>query len=139
VGDLVISGAYIPQPASPDVAAAYFTITNSGTRTDRLVAVHTNVAGQVMPMTETENGTTGSMSDLGSVQIPAGGTFAFTRGHAHLMLEKPNVTLREGDRVAVTVRFAHAGSVRFSIPVVPVTGPPDQSATRSGMTMSRSH
>ena len=35
-GDIVVSGGYVPQPASPDIAAAYLTLTNRGATADTL-------------------------------------------------------------------------------------------------------
>lgn len=42
---LRVERAYVPQPASPDVAAAYFTIVNSGGTADTLTGVRTDVSG----------------------------------------------------------------------------------------------
>lgn len=123
VGDLRITGGYIPEPASPDVAAAYFTVTNTGSAPDSLVRVTTAVAGSVMAMTESDNNGVGSMQDLSHVAIPAHGNFRFTPGHAHLMLDKPTRALRQDDRVMMTITFAKAGTVRVRFPIVGLTGP----------------
>jgi len=123
IGELTISGGYIPQPASPDVAAAYFTVANAGATPDTLAKVTTNVATTVKAMSETDHGATGSMTGLGRVTVPAHGSFRFTQGHAHLMLENPTRTLRQGDRVVMTITFARAGSVTLTLPVVGLTGP----------------
>ena len=64
VGELTITGGYIPQPASPDVAAAYLTVTNHGSRPDTITKVVTDVTSRVMPMTETNRGGVGSMTNL---------------------------------------------------------------------------
>jgi copper(I)-binding protein len=122
-GSLVVTGGYIPAPASPDVAAAYLTITNNGDIADRLEKVTSSVTKMVMAMTETDTGGVGSMTDLPDVTIPAHGSMQFVPGHAHLMLEKPE-PLEAGDQVALTLTFAHAGTVQLTLPVIPLTETP---------------
>lgn len=134
IGHLTITGGYIPQPASPDVAAAYFTVANSGSSADTLTRVTTDVTRSVMPMNESDSGATGSMTDLPRVRIPAHGSFRFRPGHAHLMLEKPDRALRKGDRVQMRITFARAGTVTLTVPVVGLTGPTvSMPATSSSM------
>ena len=132
VGPLRITDGYLPQPASPDVAAAYLTVSNTGRTEDRLLRVSSAAAGRVTPMTETDHGGTGSMAELATVRIPAHGSFRFTPGHAHLMFEQRHGALREGDTVLLTLIFAHAGAVRLRVPVVAVTGPAPAGSTGSG-------
>jgi copper(I)-binding protein len=134
IGDLTLTGGYIPQPASPDVAAAYITITNNGTKPDTITKVTTSVTTNVMAMTETSSGGVGSMTDLPAVTIPAHRSVAFTPGHAHLMLQNPTQTLKKGDTVNMTITFATAGTVTLILPVVPVTGPAVSTGNMTGMT-----
>ncbi|HEY7432311.1 MAG TPA: copper chaperone PCu(A)C [Streptosporangiaceae bacterium] len=134
MGELTISGGYIPQPASPGVAAAYLTVTNHGPRPDTIRTVMTDVTAKVMPMTESDSGGVGSMTDLGPVTVPAHGSMSFTPGHAHLMLENPQRILKQGDRVRMTITFAQSGTVTLTLPVVGLTGP--SSAPTSSMSMS---
>ena len=122
VGKLTITGSYVPQPASTDVAAAYLTIANTGSTSDTLVKVVSSVTSNVMAMTETSSGTTGSMTDLGRVTVPAHGTASFTPGHAHLMLQKPQRQLKQGERITLTLTFAKAGTVTLDVPVASITG-----------------
>ena len=133
IGDLRISGGYIPQQASPDVASAYFTVENTGRQADTLSRVTTNVTSEVMAMTETDQGATGSMTDLPKVVIPAHGTYRFTQGHAHLMLEKPSHMLKRGEKVAMTITFARGGTVRLVLPVVGFSGPDAPMPEPNGM------
>lgn len=122
-GALSLSGGYIPEPASPDVAAAYLTITNTGTHTDRVTAVTTNVTTTVMAMQENTHGDTTSMTDLANVTVPAHGAVTLSPGREHLMLQHPTRALHTGDSVTMTVTFARAGRVVITLPVVPITGP----------------
>lgn len=133
IGDLTLTGGYIPQPASPDVAAAYLTVANSGSATDTVTKVTTNVTRDVMAMTETTKGAVGTMTDVSSVKIPAHGSVSLTPGHAHLMLQDPNRALKRGSRVTMMITFAKAGTVTFTLPVVALTGPVGTPGNMSGM------
>ncbi len=135
VGSLVITGGYIPAPASPDVAAAYLTITNNGDTADQLTKVITSVTSTVMAMNETDNGSVGSMTDLADVTVPAHGSTQFVPNHAHLMLENPK-QLKAGDRVSMTLTFTPGGTVNITLPVLPLGQTP--TAVPTNMTMSPS-
>jgi copper(I)-binding protein len=118
VGALTVVNAFLPQPASPDVAAIYFTVKNAGGRPDALVSVASAAASSSMLMTENQNGTMGM---LRSLQIPAHGRASLVPGRDHLMLEQPRGTLRVGQHVLVTLRFRRAGTLTVSVPVVPLS------------------
>jgi copper(I)-binding protein len=133
IGDLTLTGGYVPQPASTDVAAAYLTITNSGSTPDTITKVTTSVTSNVMAMTETTKGGVGTMTDLSSVTIPAHGSVSLTPGHAHLMLQSPTRQLKQGDTVSLTITFAKAGTLTLTLPVVPITGPTLTGGNMSGM------
>lgn len=124
VGTLLIEDGYVPEPASPDVAAAYLTIVNNGGTPVRLTGVTSAVASSVMPMTEISNGALGSMTPLHSVVVPAHGSFRFHPGAAHLMLEQPQPVPNTGGAVALTVTFAPGGTVNVSLPVTAIGATP---------------
>ncbi|HTZ42827.1 MAG TPA: copper chaperone PCu(A)C [Jatrophihabitans sp.] len=136
VGALSIYDAYIPQPASPDVAAAYLVVHNGSAMPDKLLKVASTSARSVMTMTESDSGTTGAMSMLTDITIPPDGDYVFSPGHAHVMFEHPTATLKQGQSVMLTLTFQHAGAVRLTVPVVPITGPggslPSMGTTGSG-------
>jgi copper(I)-binding protein len=119
LGSLRITGAYVPQPASPSVAAAYFKVTNAGPA-DTLVRVTSDVAAVVNVHESVVNGTTGSMVPLNDLPVPAGGFVALRPGGRHLMLMNPS-SLKEGGFVQLQLTFAHAGAVSIRVPVVPLT------------------
>jgi periplasmic copper chaperone A len=116
ISDLHVTQAYVPQPASPDVAAAYFTIANLGNAPAVLTGVHADVSG--MSMMHESTGTT--MRMLGSVTVPAHGTFVFSPGRYHVMLESPMRTLKQGDHVKLTLSFAGVGQITVNAPVMSV-------------------
>ena len=118
VGPLRVVDAFLPQPASPAVAAIYLTVKNSGARPDALVAVSSLAAAGSMLMTENPNGTMGLLREL---RVPAHGQASLMPGRDHLMLEQPHDTLVVGEHVTVTLRFQHAGQLTISVPVVPLS------------------
>ncbi len=138
LGDLHIRGAYIPQQASDTEAAAYLTVTDSGGTPDALTAVTTPVAQSVTLHTTVASGGAESMRSLSQLSVPAHGTAALTVGHDHLMLTNPVRRLTRGQRVPLTLTFAHAGTITITVPVVGFTGPRPAADDESmrGMDMS---
>lgn len=118
IGKLTVVDAFLPLPPSPDVASVYLTVRNSGSHADALVSVSTHAAMGSMLMTEFPDG---SMAMLRQLIIPAHGRASLTPGRDHLMLEVPIVSIQMGQRVPVTLRFAHAGSITIEVPVVPLS------------------
>jgi len=118
IGTLTIRDAFLPQPASPSVAAIYLTVKNSGPRADALIGVRSAAAGSSMLMTENRNGSMGMMREL---LIPAHGHASLVPGRDHIMLEQPHHTLELGQHVLVTLVFRRAGSLTISVPVVPLS------------------
>ena len=119
VGHIKITGAYIPQPATPSVAAAYFTVTETGSQGDVLLSATSVPASQASLMQETESGANaGTMTDItGGLAIPADGAIALGPGGYHLMLTNPASPLTAGGSVTLTLRFKDAGTVTLKVPV----------------------
>jgi copper(I)-binding protein len=120
---LSVSAGYIPQPLLTDLAAAYFTVTNSGGTAAELTSVSTPLAAHV-----TLHSTTGTtMYQVASLTVPAGGRLTLGTGADHLMLEnltgKPSV----GAKVTLTLHFAHAtpATMTVTVPVQPTTYHPE--------------
>lgn len=124
LGPLVLGNGYVPEPASPEVAAAYLTIVNTGDTAARLTAVHSDLAPVVMPMTETSSGGVGGMAPLNDVLVPAHGSYRFRPGAAHLMLEQPHPVPAAGDTISLTLTFTPGGTVTLTLPVTPIGSPP---------------
>lgn len=139
VGSIRVFGAYVREPASPDVAAAYLSISNEGSRPDTLLAIRSGAAdsvtlhdvpsagrgptpgagagsGQAHPGTE-------DMVPTGPLTIPGGSTVTLAPTRGHMMLQGLVGTLHPGDRVSLLLTFAHAGQVLVSAPVVPIASP----------------
>ncbi|WP_405583986.1 copper chaperone PCu(A)C [Streptomyces sp. NBC_01190] len=120
---LSVSGGYIPQPLLTDLAAAYFTVTNSGGSAAELTSVSTPLAAHVTLHTTT--GTT--MEQVGALTVPAHGRLTLGVGGNHLMLENLDRKPRVGAKVTLTLRFTHAtpATMTVTVPVRPTTYHPE--------------
>jgi copper(I)-binding protein len=124
---------YIPQPASPDVAAGYLIVQNDGGTADRLVALSSPLSGEVMLHRTTE----GSMEHLDGLDVPAGGRGVLARGGNHIMFTAPRQQLRKGDTVELTLTFERSGSVTVTVPVLGLTERPgDEPGVPAGRTVA---
>lgn len=119
-GTMHVTGAYIPQPANTSVAAAYFTVADSGAA-DVLTGVTSDVSTDVGLHETVDEGAAGTMVAEPSLAVPAHGTVSFTPGGYHVMLMHPSA-LTVGQQVELTLHFAHAAPVSLKVPVVPLTG-----------------
>ena len=107
-----------------DSGAAYLNITV--TNPDKLLSAASPQAKSAMLHQTTHAGSMSAMKDMQAVSIPAGGTFAFAPGGAHIMLTGLQHGLAAGTHLQLDLTFAHAGGVHVSVPVEPITasGPP---------------
>lgn len=129
LGNLEIVHPFLPDPASPSVAAVYLTVRNTGSSPDALVSVSTPVTHSASLMTENSNGT---MTPLVNLPIPAHGSASLAPGHNHLMLENLSTPFTVGEALTVTLRFSRAGVVTVEVPVVPLSAITDDGGM-SGM------
>ena len=115
---IVISGAYVREPASPDVAAAYFTVYNTTGTDDMLIGVASG-AGE-----DTVLHADGSMSPTAAgLHIPAHSSVTLSPGKGHVMIEHLLGTLRPGQYVNLQLTFEQAGPVNVSAPVIAINAP----------------
>lgn len=138
-GSIQITGAYLPQPASPDVAAVYFTVADTGDQADVLVSATSTPAAQASLMSESTSGGAESMTTLtGGLPIPAHGQVALAPDGYHLMLTNPVDPLKQGETVTLALRFEHAGTVTLAVPVTSLlsdamTGSSADASSMAGM------
>jgi periplasmic copper chaperone A len=118
VGTIRITGAYLPQPATADIAAVYFTIADTGSQADTLISAASTPAAQTSLMREsTTNGAESMTALAGGLPIPAHGQITLAPGGYHLMLTDPATPLKQGGTVTLALRFEHAGTVTLEVPV----------------------
>ena len=105
VGDLTVYDAYIRQPASPDVAAAYLTVRNDGSAADRLSSAYCGAAGTTSVHADSAAMQPGDEANSTPLQVPADAT------------------------VSLLLRFDKAGQVLLDVPVISITAPAPGGAT----------
>jgi copper(I)-binding protein len=108
-------------PATAPSGGGFLTITNTGTSTDRLIAVKSPAAGKtelhemkmdgaIMRMREVEKG----------IEIPAGGTVELKPGGIHIMFMGLKSPFAKDTRVPATLVFEKAGSINVELAVQPM-------------------
>lgn len=117
---IVVEDAYA-RASTPTAksGAAFMVLMNTGDQDDRLVAAKSDVAARVELHTHREiaDGVMKMMEVEEGFAIPAGGTHMLARGGDHVMFMGLNEPFADGDTVAVTLVFEHAGEVAVEIPV----------------------
>ncbi len=108
--------------------AAYLTLRNEGAEPDALVEATTPAAGHAM-LHETTLSADGvaRMGHVDALEIPPGGAATLAPGGLHLMLMDLSAPLREGETVALTLRFRSGGEATVTAPVLgpAASGPTD--------------
>ncbi|GHE39107.1 copper chaperone PCu(A)C [Streptomyces lavendulocolor] len=111
--DLAVSGAYLPQPVTAQIAGGYLTVTNRGDTADELTSVTSDLSDDI-----TMHRSVGDeMRQVTSFEIPAHGTLELKRGGSHLMFMRLDHRPLEGDRVSVTLHFAKTSPITLDVPV----------------------
>lgn len=108
------------------VGGAFMTITNKGSREDRLLSGTSPVAAEVQLHTMSMDGGIMRMRQAeGGIAVPAKGKLELKPGSYHIMFMGLKRPLKQGERVPLTLRFQRAGSVTVQVAVQPVgsTGP----------------
>ncbi len=120
VGDITVSGAWVRQPASPTVAAAYLSIRNAGSQADSLQSVYSGAARETVLHGQPGVVQPGAHVASGPLAVPAGAVVTLSPARGHVMLEGLTGPLRPGDRVSLLLQFARAGQVLVEAPVIAI-------------------
>ena len=117
-GDLTLSNLEMRASlgANPNTAA-YLTISNAGTRSDRLMSVSCACAAKVEVHNSDMSGGMARMRSAGPIIIPPGGKAVFAPGAFHLMVTGLKRKLDDGDMQEMTLRFERAGPVKAAFHV----------------------
>lgn len=124
-GDLTIERPWIrATPAGAKVAGGYLRITNSGTRSDRLLAssIPHAARGEVHEMSH-EGGVMKMRDVEGGLEIRPGTTVELRPGGYHLMFMDLRQAVKEGEIVRGTLSFQRAGTVEVVFAVAPIGAP----------------
>jgi periplasmic copper chaperone A len=114
---VVVRDAWIRALPAHLPAAGYFTLKNAGPKEAVLTSASTKACGMLMLHKSTNSGGMGSMEDVGSVSVPAGGTISFSPGGYHLMCMDPSPAIAPGGSVQVTLHFADGSQTSASFAV----------------------
>jgi copper(I)-binding protein len=126
---IVVTNAYVREPASPHVAAAYLTMSNTTDTDDTLVGVASG-AGRSAVLHDR------SMARMaGGLRIPAHSSVTLSPGDGHVMIENLLGPVKPGQTVNLQLTFAHNISLVVQAPVIAINAPaPDASTSWSGTT-----
>ena len=116
-GSVHVSDAWIRALPANLPAAGYFTLHNISGKEVSLTAAKTPDCGMLMLHRSTQSGGMGSMQDVTSVAVPAGGTVKFAPGGYHLMCMDPAPAIKPGATVSVTLSFSDGSKSQTSFAV----------------------
>jgi copper(I)-binding protein len=116
---LVVSGAYVREPANGVSAAAYFTIYNTSDSPDTLRTVQSGAGADTTLHTDAS----GTMQDTSALSIPAHGSVSLSPGKGHVMITKLYGPLKAGQSVNLQLSFDKSGQLLVTAPVIGVTAP----------------
>lgn len=122
---ITVTDPYIPLSASPEAAAGYLTVRNTGATADRLLRVASPEARSVTMHRSTAT----SMEPLESLTVPAHGSAAFARGGDHLMILGLDHPLALGRTLELDLTFAASGTITVKVPIEPVAYRPPGAGT----------
>lgn len=97
--------------------ALYVTLRNGGSEPDALLGATSDAAEHVELHETIRDGDVMRMRPVARLEIPAGTALAMQPGGLHIMLINLKRALRPGDRVPVTLTFAHAAPLSLEVPV----------------------
>jgi hypothetical protein len=124
-------------PKGASTAAAYMTVTNSGSQAARLSCASTAAAAtcQIHEMAMS-NGVMKMRPVEGGLEIKPGQTVTLKPGGYHVMLEGLKAPLKAGDKVEATLTSSDGGSVKVEFPIAAIGAPaPGAAAGGDGMKM----
>jgi len=104
-------------PPGARSGAVYLTLRNQGTADDQLTGATTPVAAEAGLHAEIMEHGVMEMRPLASVDIAPGGTASLKPGGNHIMLMGLKRPLRRGDRIPLTLTFAHAPPLTVQVEV----------------------
>lgn len=100
--------------------AAYLTIHNTGSASDRLLKITSPVAGEVMIHESKMSDGVARMQMRHDLEIAPGNRVSFRPGGLHLMLMDLRISLRKGEALQLTLEFARAGKIAVTAPILPL-------------------
>ena len=120
-------------PKGASSAAAYLTVTNTGTAPDRLSCTSSDVSGQCQIHSMVmDNGVMKMRPVEGGLEIKPGETVTLKPGSYHVMLMDLKQPLEAGKTAAATLQLQKAGTVKVEFPIVAIGAPAPGASSSSG-------
>jgi len=108
--------------AGMTTGGVWFGVQNDGSESDRIVAVHTEIAGKTELHDMKMDGNIMRMFQIDGIDIPAGQTLMLGQGNKlHVMLLDLRQHLKEGDSFPLKIEFEKAGSMTVDVVVRAIT------------------
>ena len=117
LGDLTVSHAVVPVPASRAEASVFMVIANRSGERVTLAGVTTPDAESV----RLDRDIGGQMQTVPGIDIPAGGRLRMVPGSYHLMLVNVGKSLALGDTVTLHLSFEPNGALTVRAPLLTYT------------------
>ena len=115
--EISVSGAQVPAPPNPDVAAMYFVLDNAG-GADTLIGVEVDGEGDAsLHRSFVDQVGSSGMEPVADVEIGEKSTVEFRSGGYHVMINDPG-PLSVGDTVSVTLSFERSDPITVEADVV---------------------
>jgi copper(I)-binding protein len=119
---LKVLEAWVRQTPGTDMAAAYLTLRNEGTRPVDIVGMHSPIARSIMIHETKLEGGVSRMRPAGALHVLAGQTVKLEPGGLHVMIDGLIEPLKVGQRVPLVVELGDGSSVHASAQVRPLSG-----------------
>ncbi|MFQ6574242.1 copper chaperone PCu(A)C [Pseudomonas sp. UM16] len=120
LGELLISNPWSRElPVELPGGSAYFTVSNLGTQSDRLIAVSSPRAQQAKLHTQAVSNGLMNMQHVAVMDIPAQAQVKLQPGGNHVMLSGTDKPLKAGEQFPLLLEFEKAGKVEVLLNVQP--------------------
>ena len=97
------------------LGAGYMVVRNRAAAPDRMVGATSPAAERIETHVHIRDGEVMRMREVKGYDIPAGGSFEFKPGGAHLMFINIKAPFRDGVKIPVVLKFERAGEVRAEL------------------------
>jgi periplasmic copper chaperone A len=121
-GHIMIAHAWFRFLPAHLPAGGYFDLRNVGQWPITLTSADSAACGMLMLHKSEQKNGVDSMSDVTSIDIPAGSVLRFAPGGYHLMCMDPGPTLKPGSSVSVRLTFSDGSVATMRVPVKTATG-----------------
>ncbi len=117
-GNLIVSEPWSsPTPPGAGVGAVYFSLTNTGTKADRLTAISSSIAGRAEIHESRRVDGMMQMRPVSFIECPPGATVKIEPGGLHVMLLGLTRPLAAGTQFPLSLSFRDSGILNVMVTV----------------------